>query len=411
MRFCMVTTFYPPLHAGGDAIYVQALARALSREGHDVDVIHCEDAARLAGARRPDTSLHEDRDGDICVHRLRHPFGFLSPLFTHQTGRPGPKLKALRALLERGYDVIHFHNISLVGGPGVLGLGRARVRLYTLHEHWLICPTHVLWKNRERACERPTCFSCSIRSGIAPQWWRRSRFIEHELRHVDLVLAPSAFSADRHRAAGIVRPIEVLPHFSRLDPGLAFVPGPPARPRFLFVGRVTVTKGVGVLAALFAGLPQYDLWIAGDGDLLPALEARYKNAPNIRFLGRVDAPSLTQLYGSATATIVASLAPEAHTLVALESFAHKTPVLALDVGGCGEAVRASGGGIVCRDVDDLATAIHTIARNPDVGRELGWRGRKAFEEKYTERTHVDAYLGQVVRLLTRAGPSAAVMPA
>jgi hypothetical protein len=28
MRFCMVTTFYPPYHFGGDAVFVQALARA-----------------------------------------------------------------------------------------------------------------------------------------------------------------------------------------------------------------------------------------------------------------------------------------------------------------------------------------------------------------------------------------------
>ena len=28
MRFCMVTTFYPPRHVGGDAVPVQSLARA-----------------------------------------------------------------------------------------------------------------------------------------------------------------------------------------------------------------------------------------------------------------------------------------------------------------------------------------------------------------------------------------------
>ncbi len=29
MRFCMVTTFYPPCHFGGDATFVQALAKTL----------------------------------------------------------------------------------------------------------------------------------------------------------------------------------------------------------------------------------------------------------------------------------------------------------------------------------------------------------------------------------------------
>lgn len=40
MRFCMVTTFYPPYHFGGDAIFVQTLARALTAEGHEVEVRH-----------------------------------------------------------------------------------------------------------------------------------------------------------------------------------------------------------------------------------------------------------------------------------------------------------------------------------------------------------------------------------
>ena len=62
MRFCMITTFYPPYHFGGDAIFVQALARALMKEGHEVEVVYCEDSYRLgAGSEQslPDSSLGE----------------------------------------------------------------------------------------------------------------------------------------------------------------------------------------------------------------------------------------------------------------------------------------------------------------------------------------------------------------
>ena len=34
LRFCMVTTFYPPYHFGGDAVFVHRLAQALAEEGH-----------------------------------------------------------------------------------------------------------------------------------------------------------------------------------------------------------------------------------------------------------------------------------------------------------------------------------------------------------------------------------------
>jgi len=396
MRFCMVTTFYPPFHVGGDAIYVRELARALRSEGHSVDVVHCEDAFRVVGGKAV-ASPSTDEDG-IVVHRLRHPLGMLSPLITQQTGYPGLKRRALEAVLDQGYDVIHFHNISLVGGPGVLELGRSRIKLLTLHEHWLLCPTHVFWKNKEKACDRPTCWTCSIRSGIPPQLWRLGNLIARELEHVDLLLAPSEFTAARHRAAGITRPIEVFPLFSRMEPGPAKPPAP-RRPRFLFAGRITASKGIREIVKMFMALPDYDLWIAGDGDLRQKLQAECANAGNIRFLGMVEASQLSMLYGEATATVIPSLAPESMSLVALESFANSTPVVARNAGGCGELVRASNAGFVCEDESELLAAIHSLARDPDLARTLGQSARQVYEQKYTQRVHLAAYLQRVASLL------------
>ena len=396
MRFCMVTTFYPPFHMGGDAVYVRALALALRREGHSVDVVHCEDAFRVVGGQSV-SSPSTDDDG-IVVHRLRHPLGMLSPLITQQTGHPGLKRRALKAVLDRGYDVIHFHNISLIGGPGLLELGRSRIKLLTLHEQWLICPTHVFWKNKEKACDRPTCWTCSIRSGIPPQLWRLGNLITRQLEHVDLLLAPSEFTAARHKAAGITRPIEVFPLFSRLEPG-ATKPAPRLRPLFLFAGRVTASKGIGQLVRMFRALPDYDLWIAGDGDLRNKLAAECRTAGNIQFLGTVDAPRLSTLYGEATATVIPSLAPESMALVAVESFANSTPVVARNAGGCGELVRASNAGFVCEDDGELLAAIHSFARDPELARAMGQRARQIYEQKYTQRIHMAAYLQRVNSLL------------
>ena len=50
MRFCMVTTFYPPYNFGGCGTYVRGLSRALVAQGHDVEVMHCLDAYRLKAA-------------------------------------------------------------------------------------------------------------------------------------------------------------------------------------------------------------------------------------------------------------------------------------------------------------------------------------------------------------------------
>jgi hypothetical protein len=44
LRFCSLTTFYPPFNFGGDGIDVQRTARALAARGHHVTVIHDVDA-------------------------------------------------------------------------------------------------------------------------------------------------------------------------------------------------------------------------------------------------------------------------------------------------------------------------------------------------------------------------------
>ena len=97
---------------------------------------------------------------------LESGFGILSPLATQVTGQPYFKAEALREALDAvDVDVVHFHNISLIGGPGVLHYGRKAVRLMTAHEHWLICPMHLLWKYGKKPCDGPECVRCSIAGG------------------------------------------------------------------------------------------------------------------------------------------------------------------------------------------------------------------------------------------------------
>src|SRR5512132_2157606 len=109
MKFCMVTTFYPPYHFGGDATYIYRLSNELARRGHHVDVLHDRDAYYLAHPGEP--TQHYEQHPNITVHAFKSPLGFLSPLLTHQTGQPWLKGKLKQLLTSNQYDVIHFHNI------------------------------------------------------------------------------------------------------------------------------------------------------------------------------------------------------------------------------------------------------------------------------------------------------------
>jgi glycosyltransferase involved in cell wall biosynthesis len=396
MRFCMVSTFYPPYHFGGDAIFVHSLSRALVAHGHQVEVVHCEDAYRLdasiATAAAKDPAPVTDSDG-ILVHRLRSRYYPLSSFVTQQTSRPGFNAAALRRILDRPFDVVNFHNISLVGGLGTLPLSRAPVNLYTLHEHWLLCPTHIFWKNRRQLCDAPQCIRCCVRSGIPPQFWRYSGMPKRSLRSVDALLSPSAYTARRHEEANLGRPIHVLPTYSPIDPGPADAdPAATGRPRFVYVGRVTRSKGVDLLLPLFAGLREFDLDIVGQGDLLDELKRKYAAYPSIRFLGHREHSEIAPFYSGATAMILPSLAPEVFPLCILEAFACGTPVIVNDVGGNREAVDRSGAGFVYRTDRELLDAVMMLASQPHLRARLALRARAAYEQFYNEKRYVAEYL-------------------
>src|SRR6267378_74022 len=131
LRFCFLTTFYPPYNFGGDGVAVQRLARALVRRGHHVTVVHDVDAYEALVGRAlsgPSGGANRVRatpdEADPEVIGLRSGIGALSPLLTQQTGRPIVNGRRIRRILSAGrFDVLNFHNVSLVGGPGLLSYG------------------------------------------------------------------------------------------------------------------------------------------------------------------------------------------------------------------------------------------------------------------------------------------------
>src|SRR5688572_7155892 len=125
MKFCMITTFYPPYNFGGDGIQVQRLSNALARAGHNVHVIHSVDAYFAAGGNKKQIPNDPESEPRVTVHSLKSSAGMLSPLLTQQTGFPFFKERRIEEILsQHDFDVIHYHNISLIG-PAVLRLGSA----------------------------------------------------------------------------------------------------------------------------------------------------------------------------------------------------------------------------------------------------------------------------------------------
>ena len=400
LRFAFLTTFYPPYNFGGDGIGIQRLARGLVRAGHHVTVIHDLDAY-AALADRPLPPPQQDSDG-VEIITLRSGIGVLSPLLTQQTGRPimnGPKI---RRILDTGrFDVINFHNLSLIGGPGLLSYG-AGIKLMMAHEHWLVCPTHVLWRHRRELCDKRECFRCQLRYRRPPQLWRWTGLLERELHHVDTFIAMSEFSRDKHHEFGFPREMEVLPYFMPIEPGHGSPAGPASnrphdRPYFLFVGRLEQIKGLQDVIPSFAGDGDADLVIAGDGEFAAALRRQAEGMPRVKFLGRVASDDLNAWYRDAVSLIVPSICFETFGIILLEAFRQGTPVIARRLGPLPELIRKSGGGELFSDRAELEAAMARLLQDPVHRSHLASAGTEAFAAYWSEQSVVPQYLDIVRR--------------
>lgn len=394
LNFLHLTTFYPPYSFGGDAIYVHRLCHALGSAGHNVDVVHCIDSYHLLHPARP--RLEFASHPRVRRHMLRSWLGGISPLLTYQTGRPLLKGRQLRQILSsRRYDVLHFHNISLLG-PKILTLepaGGRLIKLYTTHEHWLICPTHVLWKFSRAPCDRPQCFECTLRARRPPQLWRYTRLLEECCRHVDQFLSPSRFSAAMHASRGFSRPLRCLPYFTEAcdEDWKQPAPRPHPRPYFLFVGRLEVIKGLHTLLPLWKQVEGADLLVAGTGTQAGELRAMAADESRICFLGEQSQRQLGALYYHAVACIVPSVTYETFGIVSIEALARKTPVIVRDLGALPEVIEGSGAGFVYRTDRELLEAIRTLLASPGLRTELGERGYEAFRRNWSAEAHLRRY--------------------
>ncbi len=402
LRFAFLTTFYPPYHFGGDAMGVQRLAQALTRRGHRVTVVHDADAYLTLAA--PPAHPGPPPDG-VEVVTLKSRLGPLSSLLTQQTGRPVVHGGAIRReLAARQVDVTVFHNVSLVGGPGLLRLGRG-VTLYMAHEHWLVCPSHVLWRHGREVCTGRECLRCVLHYRRPPQLWRYTGYLERQLRHVDAFVAMSEFSRDKHREFGFPREMEVVPYF--LPDGEPAAsgpdPSPHGRPYVLFVGRLEKIKGLDDVIPLFGRFDRADLLIAGDGEYAATLRTLAAGNPRVRFLGRVSPAELSRYYRHALALVVPSVCFETFGIIIIEAFRQATPVLARRIGPFPEILEQSGGGELFGTAAELEAALHRLLDDPGRRDRLARAGAAAFEATWSERAVVPRFLGVVRRAAERKG--------
>lgn len=200
--------------------------------------------------------------------------------------------------------------------------------------------------------------------------------------------AAEGFRADR---------VRWIANFGRFDPAppqpRAELGTPEGAPLLLAMGRLHPNKAFDTLLHALADLPEAYLWLAGEGDGLPALRQLAQQlgvAQRVRFLGwRRDREALA----AACDVYVVPSRHEPFGNVILDAWGAGKPLVATASEGPRQFVSEGENGLLV-PVDDaraLAGAIREVLRLPELAAKLGAGGRARFEAQHSAGAVVAAW--------------------
>lgn len=297
-------------------------------------------------------------------------------------------------------DVIHVHNLFFIASPSVLyaAMKYKIPVVMTLHNYRMICANALLLRDCQ-ICEK--CVKKAVPlSGIKYRCYRNSAL------ESALVTAVNSW----HNAAGTWRnkvdQYISLTQFARekfitsslglsqdqiiVKPNFIFDTEYTASKRgesYLFVGRLSVEKGVKTLLESFSSTPSKQVDIIGDGPERVALENEYGAFHNIRFLGAKSKSEVLGYMRNAKALIFPSIWYEGLPFTIIESFATGTPVIASDIGGLKNMITDAYNGVLFK-TGNAAALTDALSRFEKLDSpELNANARATYIKSYHPQSH------------------------
>lgn len=353
VRILLANKFYYP--RGGDCIYLLNVERLLKRHGHEVAVF---------SMRYPENE--ESEWSGYWPSQMKR-----WNVLTRPFGDREVKRKFIKLLNDFRPEVVHLNNIHTQLSPVIAQLAHERgIRVvWTLHDTKLVCPCYTCMRDGQWCSDcnsdkmqvvRHRCLHDNLLGSLIGYFEGRKWNKETLQKNTDLFIAPSCFMADTCVDGGYDRgKFKVLCNFVedekvqnlRLEKGDYYV----------FLGRLTVVKGIKTLCQAASKLP-YKLIIIGGGELEKELRLAYADSGQITFVGKKGWEDIRPLLEGARFMVLPAEWSENNPLTVIEAQSLGTPVLGARIGGIPELIEEGISGMTFRsgDVNDLKEKIQQM---------------------------------------------------
>lgn len=304
--------------------------------------------------------------------------------------------------LVRGFrpDIIHSHNIFPLISPSLYwAAAQASVPVVqTLHNFRLMCLNgfflrdgqvcedclgHLPWRGVARKCYRNSSAASGALAGMLALHRGMGTYRHKVARYIAL----NDFCRRKFIEGGIpAERIVVKPNFVNF-------PASEALPRqgLLFVGRLSVEKGVATLARAAELLPDVHLRVAGEGPEATLLDG----VSGVVRLGNLPATAVRQAMNNAVALVVPSIWYENFPRAIVEAFACGLPVIASRIGALAGLVHDGETGLLFETGNprDLADKMVWALANPKHMADMGRKARSQYEAEFSANENYRMLMG------------------
>jgi glycosyltransferase involved in cell wall biosynthesis len=247
-------------------------------------------------------------------------------------------------------------------------------------KHCEACLTEPRWKSIFHRCYRKSYVLTACVMKMIDYHWKKQTWL-NQVKHY---ITATEFSRNIFTRAGIpADKITVKPHFLVTDPGMQSEHGAYA----LYIGRISVEKGVGLLLDAWKNVKGMDLKIMGEGPLLNEIKKKVEQEglTTVRVLGYQPQEEYKKLLRGAAFLIVPSINYDNFPLVITESYANGIPVLASSLEGIKERVKEKESGMTFRtgDKDDLTAKAQFMIDHKEMTAHMKKGARLEYETHYT----------------------------
>ncbi|WP_149913216.1 glycosyltransferase family 4 protein [Sphingobacterium cavernae] len=372
MRILVVHNYYQ--HKGGEDVVFHQEVEALKKD-HQVETITFQNRKGLEG----------------LIQFSLYPWNIFAAA------------KILRKAREFRADIVHIHNLHYAIGPLVIRrLHQSGFKMVnTLHNYRLLDPSATLFAHDEIFLDTidkefpwKSVKMKSLDNSFFKTFWVAFTYYLHKKlgtwkqinkylvfsKFMKTLILKSSKNIEENQIALKVNAIEPTALKNHTESN-----------SFVFIGRLSIEKGIKTLLVAFVDRPDYNLEIYGDGPLIEEVKNTSNNSNNIQYRGFQNKEVLNQALASSQALIVPSVWFEGMPMTVLEAYAAGTPVIASKIGVLDEMIinGETGFHFAPGEVESLITILDKFSGLSDQSKqEISKNCIKEYNKKYTLENNI-----------------------